>query len=1144
MKRPHAILICIVLLASLLSCIASPLPAVATPHPKYKNYQDIPGVSQGEIDAIESLKRSRASLIYGMCQSTETFYGEQGEIGGYTMLFCQWLEQLFGIPFKPVIVEWDNLLKQMNAGTIDFTGEMTSTPERLKTYFMTSAIAERNIKIFSLRNSQPLEEIKKTRLPRLAFLRVANTDDLVKKVAGYEFEACYVSNHEDAAKQLLNREIDAFLVDGPGEDAFNAYNDIVADVFFPLIYMPVSLTTINSELQPIISVLQKYLDQGAIFELIKLYNEGDHAYFKHKLFESLTDEEKEYISSHVAGNIPIPVAMEFDVYPAIFFNARENEWQGIAYDVLKEISELTGLRFEPANKPDTPWHILLDMLEKGQAAMTTELLYSKEREGRFLWAEKPYLEDRYALLSTADHEDIKVNQILYSKVGLVYESAYADIFKSWFPDHPHTISYPNMDETFAALQKGDIDVIMTTKNLLLRVTNYLEQPGFKVNLVFDRGYGSFFGFNKDEAVLCSIIGKAQRAIDTEAITSRWTSKVFDYRAKIHRDQIPLLIGLSTLTGIAFILSLLLVYKGRRANEILEVTVKKRTKDLERRDMLLSCVNAVASRLILIEDEDFSSALGDSVALLGKGSDVERVTIWKNFITDGELYCTQIHEWCDGVAMQHGKEHTINIKYAVTIPTWEETFRSGKCVNIIVKDMIPIERAQMEKQGIVSMLAAPIFIRGEFWGFVGFDDCVNERVFSEAEAYAFESAGKLIASALLRNDMTNTLVIAKEEALANAKAKTAFLANMSHEIRTPLNAIIGMSHIAKQKAKDSTVTQSISEILTASKHLMTLINDVLDFSKIEFGKLELVPHPFDLRSVLQEVASLINPRCIEKRITFETNLGILPPIIVNGDGLRLKQVLINLLGNAVKFTNHGGSVQLQIEVADTGENSVLLHFFVRDTGIGIPPEQLSKLFVAFEQGGNGMAKFEGTGLGLAIAQNIVYAMGGEIAVASVQNEGTTFSFAVTLLKAELPKMPTEQDMRLDDLNLTGKHILIAEDIEINRVILTELLTGTKVAIDIAEDGYQAVAMFEQSAHNYYDFIFMDIQMPKMDGHQASREIRSLDRPDAKKVPIVAMTANAFRDDVERALEAGMDSHLAKPIDLAAVKAILQDKLCRK
>ncbi|NLW79104.1 MAG: response regulator [Ruminococcaceae bacterium] len=374
-----------------------------------------------------------------------------------------------------------------------------------------------------------------------------------------------------------------------------------------------------------------------------------------------------------------------------------------------------------------------------------------------------------------------------------------------------------------------------------------------------------------------------------------------------------------------------------------------------------------------------------------------------------------------------------------------------------------------------------------------------------------------------------------------RAKSDFLARMSHEIRTPLNAIIGMTQVARKTADDGKTRQSLDEITTASTHLLELVNDVLDMSKIESGKFVLAQEPFLLRPALEDVSAIIELRCREKQIDFASNLVDIPPLRVMGDRMRLKQVLINLLGNAVKFTPEGGAIDFTIRRVEETDTAIMAHFTVADNGIGMAEAQLEKLFRVFEQTDqNVAAHYGGTGLGLAISQSLVEQMGGHITVDSRPDEGATFRFELTLEKAteDVPETPAEPGEMPD---LAGKRVLLVEDIELNRMIMIELLADTGLEMVSAEDGRQAVARFKAAPRGYYNLIFMDIQMPNMDGYEATRAIRALDRPDAKTVPIIAMTANAYQEDVQKALEAGMNGHLAKPIDMDAVLRVLAREL---
>ncbi|MDR2021532.1 MAG: response regulator [Treponema sp.] len=382
----------------------------------------------------------------------------------------------------------------------------------------------------------------------------------------------------------------------------------------------------------------------------------------------------------------------------------------------------------------------------------------------------------------------------------------------------------------------------------------------------------------------------------------------------------------------------------------------------------------------------------------------------------------------------------------------------------------------------------------------------------------------------------------------SRAKSEFLARMSHEIRTPMNAIIGMTKIARKSTAPEKIMNSLDEIETASSHLLDLLNDVLDMSKIESGKFLLTHESFSLTKAMEEMAQFIALRCRDKHIQFFTNYADIAPVAVLGDKMRLKQILINLLGNAVKFTPEGGKIDFLLENKMETGREISVSFTVADNGIGMSGEQLARLFTVFEQtDSNIAARYGGTGLGLAISQNLVGMMGGEIRVKSSRGEGSVFYFTLNFEKSGAQAEPRHiSGNSLPDLQ--GKRILLVEDIDINRIIVTELLSDTHLVIDEAGDGKEALEKFAAVPQGYYDLIFMDVQMPNMDGYEATKQIRALEKERGAKtaegpsgVPIIAMTANAYREDIDRALESGMNGHLAKPIDLEAVSRLLREKL---
>ena len=378
------------------------------------------------------------------------------------------------------------------------------------------------------------------------------------------------------------------------------------------------------------------------------------------------------------------------------------------------------------------------------------------------------------------------------------------------------------------------------------------------------------------------------------------------------------------------------------------------------------------------------------------------------------------------------------------------------------------------------------------------------------------------------------------------AKSEFLSRMSHEIRTPMNGIVGMSTIAMQNIDNTDkIKDCLEKVIMSSKHLLALINDVLDMSKIESGKVELRHESFNFRAFLQDFENLYGEQAKSKGISYETVLASDLEVQIIGDSLRLNQVLSNLLSNALKFTPAKGIIKLRVSKTGEDQENVYLRFEVIDTGCGIAEENYDKIFESFEQENVDVTyKYGGTGLGLSIVKRFTGLMGGGIHVTSVQGSGSTFTVDLPFGKIKESGKPTRfsdingrNDLAKDcyavDYDFKGKRILLVEDNELNREIAEELIGVTGASVESAEDGVQAVEMFKESAEGYYDLILMDVQMPHMDGYEATRCIRALGRSDAQKVPIFAMTANAFAEDVQKSREAGMNAHISKPLNIRAV-----------
>jgi signal transduction histidine kinase/ActR/RegA family two-component response regulator len=398
--------------------------------------------------------------------------------------------------------------------------------------------------------------------------------------------------------------------------------------------------------------------------------------------------------------------------------------------------------------------------------------------------------------------------------------------------------------------------------------------------------------------------------------------------------------------------------------------------------------------------------------------------------------------------------------------------------------------------------------------------------------------------LMAQQEENNRLLAQAAQQANSanQAKSEFLSHMSHDIRTPINGIIGMTNIAlKHPENGDRVLECLNKISGSADHLLTLINDVLDMSRIESGKTEIAHRPMDVRTLIDNCASIVGGQLIGRKLTFRLEQDTLTHPHVLADELHLRQVFINILGNAVKFTPDGGSITFQIrETPGPTADTVHYRFDVADTGIGMSPAFQEKVFEPFAQeDGGSRTTYKGTGLGMAITKQFVDLMGGTISVVSRLEEGTCFTVELTF---DIDPDPAHALSVPLQAQLAGMKVLVVEDNELNLEIAQEVLSEEGITVTTAGNGREALDIFAASPEGTFDAILMDVMMPVMNGYEATRAIRLSAHPQARTVPIIAMTANAYVEDVQAALESGMNDHVAKPIDVERLFSVLA--ACRK
>ncbi len=397
------------------------------------------------------------------------------------------------------------------------------------------------------------------------------------------------------------------------------------------------------------------------------------------------------------------------------------------------------------------------------------------------------------------------------------------------------------------------------------------------------------------------------------------------------------------------------------------------------------------------------------------------------------------------------------------------------------------------------------------------------------------------SVIYYQSVKNLALASAEAAHSASQAKSRFLSRMSHEIRTPINAIIGLDSIALHDESISPRTRDeLNKIGASARHLLSIINDILDMSRIESGRMELKEEKFSFRDFLEQISIIAGGQCEDKGLRFVCSRVEPLDDYYLGDNLKLKQVLINILGNSVKFTDPPGEITFTVAQTVCDDQRADLCFTIADTGIGMDKEFLPKLFDAFSQEDTAnTSRYGGSGLGMAITRSFIEMMGGNVRVESEKGAGTTFFVSVALGRVNETEVQeiAEEETPADTAALTDLHLLVAEDQEINAEVLIDLLELEGITSEWAENGQRAIELFEKNEAGHFDAVLMDMRMPVMDGLTATQELRKLDRPDAAVIPIIALSANAFEEDVKQCFRAGMNAHLSKPVDIDLLKQTL-------
>jgi len=607
------------------------------------------------------------------------------------------------------------------------------------------------------------------------------------------------------------------------------------------------------------------------------------------------------------------------------------------------------------------------------------------------------------------------------------------------------------------------------------------------------------------------------------------------------------------TFLALGISYFFIYlRAKRISQSIDLLSKEKAnleqsnrEAVQQREVYLRTVNEVAKMLLVSNLADDQEKLLAGMELAGRSLGADRVQIWQNDYVDGELHFIMRYRWLSDFAKTK-KSAPPGIRFPYKSKAhWLDRFHKGEYINSALNDLPLEDKDIFLSYGIKSFILMPLFLHGKLIGFMKVDDCKSERPASKEQMNLLSAVGLMFASFFddivqkgQTEEMTKQLEGALEKAISASKAKSDFLSVMSHEMRTPLNAITGMTHIAKRTTDLPEKNKALNKIEDASSHLLNIVNNVLEMAQIEANKLEIIHLPFEMDQLLDKVQNLLTFRMEERNhdFTIERDASLRNTYV--GDEQRILQVLANLLTNAMTYTQNQGKIQLKLELLKQEPDADTIKFSVSDNGIGIDEAQQERLFQMFEQADNSASrKYGGTGLGLAISRNLISLMGGSrIVVDSQVGKGSIFSFDL-VLPYGAASQETESCPASSSYDFSGKRILIAEDVEINREILSTLLQDVGIQVETSQSGEEVVDILTQKPEAY-DLVLMDIQMPGMDGMEATRKVREL----GLSIPILAMTANVFKEDIATYLATGMDDHIGKPIDIEELYGKLRKYLC--
>lgn len=1039
----------------------------------------------------------------------------EGHLTGYGIDFLNMASKYSHINFEYVGYEksWDDMLAMLENGEIDVVTSARKLPEHEEKFAFSMPIGETST-VLSVKAEDKRfksEEYETYNGMRIGLLMGSRQNERLKKFAdenGFTYEAAEYENSSQLALALKDGSIDAILT----SDLRKAENERILD------------TLITEDFYAIVRKDDTELLNEINYAIAQIdANEGDwsndllYKYYGPVYSSGLTFTEREnaYIQNVIAGNKNITVTAMGDRSPYSY--VEDGELKGIMPDFFADVMELTGMPYEivvPKDRED---------YYKIAYSNSVDVVIDKRTDN--VTAEdnmyNGFSTDTYLTVGVA-----KVTRVNFS--GRINTVAIADAqgnvpLEEELLGDADVITYRTRDEALQAVLDGKADAAYVYTYTAQQFVNNDLTGSLRYSMV----NGVRFEFkmyvrDSSDHELVTILNKCIRNMPDEVINRLITEYTtyaprdlnFAEYMRLHPDK--MFLG-TFILALLIILIFALCLRARWNKKIL-CAAEKSNKELGEQ---LAIVDALSRDYLNVFAVNAKKNIAKIVKMNGY------VTLGLERGSDEAFqYDTILHQYIKDRVYFEDQQ---SLKEALSLDVVEEKLDSNTeymgNYRVLIGDEIhhfQFTYVKLEREGVqkdFKVLA----------GFRNIDEVVREE----------KKQQEMLAGAL-------------EEARYANHAKTVFLNNMSHDIRTPMNAIIGFTSLAATHIDDKELVQNyLDKILTSGRHLLSLINDVLDMSRIESGKVKLDEKEASLSEIIYDLNTILQSDVKTKHLNFNIDTVNVTNEFVICDKLRLNQVLLNILSNAVKYTKPGGTVNLSIIQTDEASGGYASYQFkVKDNGIGMSEEFLKHLFEPFEREQTStISGIQGTGLGLTITKNIIDMMNGSITVESEEGKGTEFTVSFRFRTAEshgktgdvqgVEVQADDKDNEALDELFAGKKILLAEDNELNQEIAKAILEEAGFVIDIVNDGTEAVETIKRVPAGTYDLILMDIQMPVMDGYEASRTIRALDDTARASVPIIAMTANAFDEDRKNALDAGMNGHISKPIDVTKLMEALKE-----